>query len=459
MRVELLPYQFDFVYSQARHPAFVGGWGVGKTMTAIARSMMYTKLIPENLGIIFRKTFKSLEDSTLKDFERYTGCMVDSHRNYTHPNGSVIMFRHIDELQSINQQNINLGWFYIEQGEELDNDEQFFMLFGRLRRSLEPTKDFTDLKLPLRSGWVIGNAGNNWLKELWKDGKLHEAQKQIAYEGKFSELIEAQTFDNTKNLAKDFLDSLKITEITKPAVYKQYVLNDWNVSQTEFILIRAESLERLQGIEHHDDVIKRIIACDPATGGDECVIYVIENGHILETMILHENDTMKIAGHLQILGNKYKVDAFAIDSIGIGKGLSDRVFEMVRPEGKHVHLVMSADEANDKEHFLNKRAEMWWDVATKVLNKEIPYPKDAELRKQLTNVCYEVINSKGRMKIESKQKVKKRIGRSPDRADAFVYGISHLQYVDGIKVNREGSLDRYKMVKQDKESQLSVCNF
>lgn len=459
MRVELLPYQYDFVYSPARHPAFVGSWGVGKTMTAIARAMFYTKLIPENLGIIFRKTFKSLEDSTLKDFERYTGCKTDSHRNYTHTNGSIIMFRHIDELQSINQQNINLGWFYIEQGEELDSDEQFFMLFGRLRRSLTPTDEFTKLKLPLRSGWVIGNAGNNWLKELWKDGKLHEAQKQIAYEGKFSELIEAVTSDNQKNLTKDFLDSLKVIELTKPAVYKQYVLNDWNVSQTEFIMIRPESLEALKGITHHKDIIQRIISCDPSTGGDECVIYVIENGEILEAMILHENDTMKIAGHLQILGNKHKVDTFAIDSIGIGKGLSDRVFEMVKPEGKSVHLIMSADEASDKEHFLNKRAEMWWEVSMKVMNKEIPWPKDDELRKQLTNVCYEVINSKGRIRIEGKQKVKKRIGRSPDRADAFVYGISHLQYAEEIKVNREGSLDRYKLIEPKRDQELSVCNF
>ena len=167
MEIVLKPFQYDFVYSKARHPAFVGGWNTGKTMTAISRARIYSRLIPENLGIIFRKTFRSLSDSTLKDFEKYTGLKVDGNRNLVDKNGSITMFRHIDELESINQQNINLGWFYIEQGEELDSDEAFFMLFGRLRRHLNPTPEFLALGLPERSGWVIANAGDNWMRPLW----------------------------------------------------------------------------------------------------------------------------------------------------------------------------------------------------------------------------------------------------------------------------------------------------
>jgi hypothetical protein len=124
MEVELTPSQFDFVYSKARHPAFVGGWNVGKTLAAISRGIIYSKGIPKNLGVIFRKTARSLNDSTLRDFELYVGQKVDSDRNFIYPNGSIIMFRHLDEIESINQQNINLGWFYIEQGDELDSSDR-----------------------------------------------------------------------------------------------------------------------------------------------------------------------------------------------------------------------------------------------------------------------------------------------------------------------------------------------
>ena len=133
MQIELTPSQFDFLYSKARHPAFVGGWNTGKTLCAISRAIIYSKGIANNLGIIFRKTARSLHDSTLRDFETYTSLKVDSDRNLIYPNKSIIMFRHLDEIDSINQQNINLGWFYIEQGDELDSNREFFMLFGRLR--------------------------------------------------------------------------------------------------------------------------------------------------------------------------------------------------------------------------------------------------------------------------------------------------------------------------------------
>ncbi len=226
LRVTLTDYQTRFLYSPTRHPCLTAGWGTGKTMCAIFRAQLYSKAIPNNLGIIFRKTFRSLEDSTLKDFEKYTGIKVPSNRDVVYPNGSIIMFRHLDELESINQQNINLGWFFIEQGEELDSDKEFFMLFGRLRRQGEPTKEFKEIGLSPRAGWVIANAGDNWIKKLWKDGRIQQAAKDLGDEAKnFSELIEATTWDNEKNLPKDFLDSLKMLEKTKPELYRQFVMN------------------------------------------------------------------------------------------------------------------------------------------------------------------------------------------------------------------------------------------
>ena len=193
--------------------------------------MLYSRGIPNNLGVIFRKTYKSLCDSTLKDFEKYTGLKTNSERNATLPNGSIIMFRYIDEIDSINQQNINLGWYLIEQAEELATDNEFYMLFGRLRREVEPSAEFIKLQgifgLPLRTGMILANATKGWIKELWKDGKIFEAQRRINYDGVFAELIEAKTEDNKDNLPPDFMQSLEIIKETKPGMYRRFVLNDW----------------------------------------------------------------------------------------------------------------------------------------------------------------------------------------------------------------------------------------
>lgn len=218
----LKEFQADFVYSSARHPAMIAGWGTGKTMCAIMRAHIYSRLIPNNLGIIFRKEFTDLRDSTLKDFELYTSMTVDSQRNANYENGSIIMFRHIKELNSAILQNTNLGWFYIEQAEELPTDREFFLLFGRLRRHVKPSAEFAVLRermdMPTHTGFIIGNvAGDNWIKKLWKDKPTNRYK-----------LVEANTWDNADVLPKEFLEGLKDLEQKKPEIYNRYVLNDWS---------------------------------------------------------------------------------------------------------------------------------------------------------------------------------------------------------------------------------------
>ena len=224
------PKQDRFIRSPARHPCFAGSWATGKTLSAITRAEIYSNLIPDNLGCIFRKTAKSLNDSTLVDFQKYTGKTVNSERNYDYKNSSRIMFRHIDEIGDINQQNLNLGWFYIEQGEELESSNAFEMLLGRLRRDVKPTEAFLKFGLPVRSGWVICNAGDNWIRRLWKNGELESFKG--AYPGLFAELVESTTEDNRQNLTQDYLDSLEVIKHTNPDLYKQYILNCWDVANT-----------------------------------------------------------------------------------------------------------------------------------------------------------------------------------------------------------------------------------
>jgi len=376
--------------------------------------MTYSELIPNNLGIVFRKEFTDLRDSTIKDFERYTGLKVNSQRDVVLPNKSTIMFRHIEELNNI--QNVNLGWYLLEQGDELDSDLEFFLLFGRLRRDLTPTQDFTDLGLSLRSGFVIANAGDNWIKNLWKDGNLDGGS-----------LEEATTWDNADVLPQDFLDSLKVLEKTKPEVYKQYVLNDWAVTADQYILIKPAMFELLKNVVFFNEISKRVVSCDPATGGDECVIYALENGKKLDENILHINDTMKIAGEMIVMAQRYGINDYAIDSIGIGKGIADRLSEM----GKNVNAISSAEKASDSERYSNLRAEMWWYAMEEIQNRRIPYPEDEELRKQLSSVRYKVVNSNGKIQLEPKDETKKRLNRSPDRADAFIYGLWALKDLQG----------------------------
>jgi len=421
--IEIKPFQDRFIFSKARYPAFWGGWGVGKSLSLIIRVMLYSQHIPNNLGIVFRKEFTDLRDSTCKDFERYTGIKIDSKREVVLKNGSTILFRHIEELNNI--QNINCGFYAIEQADELESSNEFFTLFGRLRRKVTPDETFKSYGLPERSGFVIGNAGNHWGRELWRDGKLED-----------SECIEASTLDNADVLPKDFLDSLEILKKNKPELYKQFVLNDWSVGQDQYILIPSKDLDRLQGITIHCPKDIKVISIDPSMGGDECVFKAFVNSREIDQVILHERDTMKVAGEAMIFSAKHKIDDFIIDSIGIGKGIADKLSEV----GKRVIHHNVAVQAGNAEKFSNLKSEMWWYVMEQVMDSKVEYPPDEETRKQISSVKYKVVNSNGKIQMEAKSETKKRLGYSPDRADAWVQGIWALQYVQPVVLNKR---DRY----------------
>jgi hypothetical protein len=216
----------------------------------------------------------------------------------------------------------------------------------------------------------------------------------------------------------DFKELEKAKAEMPLGLYNQEFECDFLVGE-ENVLIKPALLELLQSVVLNPQRSRKIVSCDPSLGGDECVIYVLDNGEILETKIMHEHNTMVIAGEIELLMYKNKANDCAIDVIGIGAGISDRLEEL----GKNVIRINSAETAEDKERFANRRVEMWWYAMEVIQRREIPYPKDEELRRQLCSPKFKVVASNGRVALEGKEDTKRTLGRSPDRADAFVYGL------------------------------------
>lgn len=210
IRIKLKPYQAGFINTPAKFPAMISSWGTGKDLCAIIRSLVLSQETEDNLGLILRKEFKDLEDSTVRDFERYTGIKVNSNGDAVIPtNGkpSVIMFRHIEQLNNI--QNLNLGFFTIIQADELETDEPFQLLKGRLRR---PGKR--------RSGFCTANAaGHSWLWNIWLRDKKGHADYPC---------WQATTYDNADVLPPDYVESLKDVP---ERIYKRFVLNDHSITE------------------------------------------------------------------------------------------------------------------------------------------------------------------------------------------------------------------------------------
>jgi hypothetical protein len=185
---------------------------------------------------------------------------------------------------------------------------------------------------------------------------------------------------------------------------------------------------------------KKVIAVDVARFGDDrTVAYVMEGTDIIEELILTNKDTMYVAGAVHILARKHNPLTIAVDVIGVGAGVADRLREM----GNNVLDINSAARASDSTMYQNLRAEMWWEARKLFQEKEVylSWP-DEELLQELSCVQYAFKN--GKVQIEGKEDVKRRLGKSPDKADAYIMGL----YAQRLAQAEVMTL-RYERVAQD----------
>jgi hypothetical protein len=94
------------------------------------------------------------------------------------------------------------------------------------------------------------------------------------------------------------------------------------------------------------------------------------------------------------------------------------VTDILLDHGYTVAPVNFAQAAVDSDHYANAAAEMWFNFATKIDDVEIP--GDVDLIEELTGRREGRRDSKGRRTVEKKDDFIKRVGRSPDKADALL---------------------------------------
>jgi len=193
----------------------------------------------------------------------------------------------------------------------------------------------------------------------------------------------------------------------------------------ENVLITQDMLNNLKGLNFDEiKVTKKAVAVDPSEGGDETVILAGENGKIVGKKYIRgagkKIDQRITATEAEILMLKSKIKTVGVDGIGIGNSVLTLLNNKFEDDERYQVIdIQSAEAAEDNEKFGNKRAEMWWNAFEMIRDKEVPCPEDPELIRQLVNVRY--VQKKGRIYIELKLDIKKKLGRSPDRADTFVY--------------------------------------
>ena len=164
---------------------------------------------------------------------------------------------------------------------------------------------------------------------------------------------------------------------------------------------------------------ERELSVDVARFGDDLTTIGIREGLIIEPNIeiIEKQDTSYIASAVERkVKDDGKILRVKIDTIGVGAGVFDQLDKTISNLVELVPIV-SSERAYDYERYINKRAEMWFNFAEWLKTGCIP--NDPDLLADLTTPKY-TFNTRGRYQVQSKEDIKKDLGRSTDRGDMAV---------------------------------------
>lgn len=223
-----------------------------------------------------------------------------------------------------------------------------------------------------------------------------------------------------------------------------------------FVVIPVTHVERCQYLElpatHPIEA-----GIDVGAGGDRTVIWLRHGPKAVEMREFVNPDPMETTGDLARSLREWQVTKVKIDSIGIGWGImgalrsSSSRHNPTGTETTHDAEVVGVNFGEGptpgKEHlFLNKRAQTWWEVGRE--NSRLGLwdlaAIDEDTKQELTVPHYEILDNKGKVKIQPKEEIRGLIGRSPDSADALLLAFLSVDTVAELS-SFEGSsslLDR-----------------
>ena len=407
---------------------FGGGKGGGKTVFFCLWVYHFVQLLieyfsidqplkePLPVGFMGRKQGVDFRKTTLETFYRNIPSM--NYRVRTQDQEIIffdrvkVYYGGLDDRERINKFNSSeFAFFALDQAEETDRGD-ISVLQGALRLK------YND-KTPPYKQLYTANPADCWLKQDFIDEPVSGYH-----------FIPALHSDNP-HLPDNYVETLTKAFRHNSALLDAYLNGNWYSLQAVNALLSAQQFADLKGVRHHPKNRKGVVVCDPSLGGDDCVIKVMENYKVIDIVVLHIREPMKIAGHMIILGERHKIPNYAADTTGgLGEAILDRIRE-IKPNSRRFYLSY-AEKADYFVHGLNLRSEMAWHYMMKVIDKTIPYPEDEDTRKQILAMRFKVVDSDGHILLERKSETKKALGRSPDLADAEIMGIWALDQTEPI---------------------------
>jgi len=234
-------------------------------------------------------------------------------------------------------------------------------------------------------------------------------------------------------VSEEWADQRKTQWGEKSAVYQNRVLGEFASSEEEGIIPLAwveAANKRWYALEDSGEwgEFKRA-GVDVARSGSDMTVFALRYGNAIKELRRYsKEDTMQTTGRTAAILKGLGGEAY-VDVIGIGAGVVDRLREQ-----KLAVKAFNASEGTDLKDragllgFTNQRSAGWWtlrEMLDPASGEDVALPPDDLLTGDLTAPHWRVMSG-GRIQIESKDEIKKRIGRSTDDGDAVVMAFAQL---------------------------------
>ncbi|MDA3056436.1 MULTISPECIES: hypothetical protein [unclassified Campylobacter] len=238
---------------------------------------------------------------------------------------------------------------------------------------------------------------------------------QKALKGGEWEFLQYSSFDNPlidKNEILGLIDEMggENSPVVKQEIYGEFVDNATNLILSISELEHAFNKPNLEA----DINAVEVWACDIARFGDDFSVLAKRSGNNVYSFAKFSGlATTQTAEKIfsEYIRSEKKPQRIFIDSTGVGAG----VFDILHDKGLPVsEAMMSAKAIN--EIYVNKRAEMYFN-----LKEKMPFLKIANEQNLITEAMASeyFYNAKNQIQIESKDEIKRKIGRSPDSLDSL----------------------------------------
>lgn len=182
------------------------------------------------------------------------------------------------------------------------------------------------------------------------------------------------------------------------------------------------------------DLVVDQIGLDVARRGGDSTVVAKRNGMLILPLERYGKlNIMESAGLVVPYLNKNPMLPVVVDVIGLGAGAYDRLLEMY-PDNEYLYPFHAQSktvfrDATDQWGFANLYSAAWWHMRELLdpsnplkLDELLALPTDKYLPSELSSPTWKITSS-GKIQVEEKEKVKERLGRSPDSADATVMAL------------------------------------